>query len=49
MCRPSQAPTLESFPREREERPVETYVILRRGAWRTPNELRTAADPTLNR
>src|SRR5436853_2686416 len=28
---------------EREERPVETYVIMRRGAWRTPDELRAAA------
>jgi hypothetical protein len=42
MCRPSPAPSVGSFP-EREERPVETYVIMRRGAWRTPDELQTAA------
>ncbi|MFL5912195.1 MAG: DUF4242 domain-containing protein [Gaiellaceae bacterium] len=28
---------------EREERPVETYVIMRRGVWRTSDEFRAAA------
>jgi hypothetical protein len=41
MNRPPPAPRLGSFPNER--RPVENYVILRRGAWRTPDELRAAA------
>jgi Nickel responsive protein SCO4226-like len=42
MCHPPPAPSLEIVP-EREERAVETYVIMRRGAWRTPDELRAAA------
>jgi hypothetical protein len=42
MYRPSPALTLGSIP-ERKERPVETYMILRRSGWRTPDELQAAA------
>jgi hypothetical protein len=41
MCRCEAARSVEGVP-EREETPVETYVILRRGGWWTPEELQAA-------
>jgi hypothetical protein len=42
MCGPVARRSVELFPK-RQETTVETYVILRRGGWRTPEELKDAA------